>query len=55
MKLSMEEAQNLAKDIQFRNALSYKEGVRYALDYLREVYGEGIEETDIWKEYKEVK
>ncbi len=30
---------------------SFQEGVRYALDYLREVYGEGIEETDIWTDY----
>lgn len=30
---------------------SFEEGVRYALDYLHEVYGEGIEETDIWSEY----
>lgn len=30
---------------------SFQEGVRYALDYLREVYGEGIEETDIWADY----
>ena len=29
----------------------FEEGVKYALEYLREVYGEGIEETDIWKEY----
>jgi hypothetical protein len=51
MKLSMQETQALAKDIQRRNTQSYKEGVRYALDYLREVYGEGIEETDIWADY----
>jgi hypothetical protein len=30
---------------------SFGEGVRYALDYLHEVYGEGIEETDIWANY----
>lgn len=27
------------------------EGVRYALNNLREVYGEGLEETDLWNEY----
>ena len=30
---------------------AFDNGVKYALDYLREVYGEGIEETDIWAEY----
>lgn len=29
----------------------FKEGVRYALEELSAVYGEGIEETDIWAEY----
>lgn len=29
----------------------FKEGVRYALEELRSVYGEGVEETDIWAEY----
>ena len=28
----------------------FKEGVRYALDYLSDVY-EGIVETDLWAEY----
>ena len=27
------------------------EGVKYALNNLREVYGEGLEETDLWNEY----
>lgn len=31
---------------------AHAEGVRYALDYLREVYGVGIEYTSIWSEYK---
>ena len=34
----------------------FDEGVRYALTYLRdEVYGEGITETDLWKEFVEEK
>lgn len=39
------------KIISKMKAESFAEGVRYALEYLREVYGEGIEETDIWAEY----
>ena len=27
------------------------DGIEYALNELREVYGEGIEDTDIWAEY----
>lgn len=30
---------------------SFQEGARYVLEYLRDVYGEGIEETDIWADY----
>jgi len=31
---------------------AFKDGVRYALEYLRdEVYGDGVTETDIWKEH----
>jgi hypothetical protein len=30
---------------------AFQEGVRYALEYLRAVYGEGIEQTDIWADY----
>ena len=29
----------------------FDQGIMYALEYLREVYGEGIEETDIWKDH----
>ena len=32
-------------------AISYESGVKYALEELREVYGAGIEDTDIWAEY----
>jgi lysyl-tRNA synthetase class I len=35
---------------QYKSA-AFEKGVRYALDYLREVYGEGIEETDIWAQF----
>lgn len=30
---------------------AFKDGVRYALQYLEEVYGDGITETDLWKEF----
>lgn len=31
---------------------SFNEGARYVLEYLRnEVYGEGIEETDVWTDF----
>ena len=35
---------------QYKSA-AFEEGVKYALESLRDVYGEGIEETDIWAEY----
>jgi hypothetical protein len=31
--------------------LSFELGAKYVLTYLREVYGEGLEETDIWTDY----
>ena len=49
--MDMKEIQATATEMQKQSAMAYAEGVRYALDYLREVYGEGIEETDIWAEY----
>jgi len=30
---------------------AFADGVKYALEYLEEVYGEGIMETDIWNDY----
>lgn len=30
---------------------NFEMGVRYALEYLESVYGEGIQKTDIWSEY----
>jgi hypothetical protein len=30
---------------------SFQEGARYVLEYLHDVYGEGIEETDVWADY----
>jgi hypothetical protein len=39
------------KDKQMNDSEKFKEGVRYALEELRSVYGEGVEETDIWAEY----
>jgi hypothetical protein len=29
----------------------FRDGVRYALDRLQEVFGEEVTETDVWKEY----
>ena len=31
--------------------LAYEQGVKDALNELSEVYGDGIEETDLWNEY----
>jgi hypothetical protein len=31
--------------------IAYEEGIVSALNELREVYGEGIEETNLWNEY----
>lgn len=30
---------------------AYEEGARDAIGWLEEVYGDGIHETDVWKEY----
>lgn len=30
---------------------AFNKGVKTALNELRDVYGEGIEETDLWNEY----
>lgn len=30
---------------------AFRDGVRYALDYLKDVFGEEVAETDIWSEY----
>jgi hypothetical protein len=49
--MDMKEIQATATEMQKQCGMAYEEGIRYALDYLREVYGAGIEETDIWKEY----
>ena len=49
--MNMQEIQATAAELQKQTAMAYAEGVRYALDYLREVYGEGIEQTDIWAEF----
>jgi hypothetical protein len=49
--MNMKETQAIATEMQKQSAMAYEEGIRYALDYLSEVYGEGIEETDIWQEY----
>jgi hypothetical protein len=54
--MDMKEIQANAAEMRKQSTMAYAEGVRYALNYLRdEVYGEGIEETDIWAEYMEAK
>ena len=50
-KMDMKEIQSTAELMQKECAKAYAEGVRNTLEELREVYGEGIEETDIWSEY----
>ena len=30
---------------------AFIDGVKYALEYLEDVYGDGLMETDIWKDY----
>jgi hypothetical protein len=30
---------------------TFNDGVAFALETLKDVYGEGIEETDLWSEY----
>ena len=49
--MDMKETQAIAGEMQKQSVMAYEEGIRYARVYLREVYGEGIEETDIWAEY----
>jgi hypothetical protein len=53
--MDMKEIQANAAEMRKQSTMAYAEGVCYALDYLREVYGAGIEETDIWADYMEVK
>ena len=31
--------------------LAFEQGIQYALSNLSDVYGDGIEETDLWNEY----
>ena len=40
-------------DITKANAEGYEEGIRYALEYLSDLY-EGLDETDLWADYMEV-
>lgn len=49
--MDMKEIQANAAEMRKQSAMAHAEGIRYALYELREVYGEGIEETDIWAEY----
>jgi len=49
--MNMKETQETAELMQKECAKAYLSGVRNTLEELREVYGEGIEETDIWSEY----
>lgn len=49
--MNMKETQETAEFMQKECVKAYLSGVRNTLEELREVYGEGIEETDIWVEY----
>ena len=49
--MNMQEIQATAEAMQRDSQRAFDNGIRYALDYLREVYGAGIEETDIWADY----
>ena len=49
--MNIKEIQPIAELMQQECAKAYLSGVRNTLEELREVYGEGIEETDIWSEY----
>ena len=45
---------NIEQDNQELNANQrafFEQGIRYALSNLSEVYGEGLELTDLWNEY----
>ncbi len=37
--------------IQQVKGAAFIEGAKYVLEYLHDVYGEGLEETDIWADY----
>jgi hypothetical protein len=37
--------------LEMTKQLAYEQGVKDALNELSEVYGDGIEETDLWNEY----
>jgi uncharacterized membrane protein (DUF106 family) len=49
--MNMQETQLMAENMQKESAKAYKQGVADTLAELREVYGNGIEDTDIWAEY----
>lgn len=48
--MNMKETQLIAKVIQDECAKAYEDGIRYAIEYLSDLY-DGIEETDIYAEY----
>lgn len=48
MAMTMKEIQAVAEQLRNEAKMAYNQGVREALLELREVYGEGIELTDLW-------
>lgn len=45
----MDEYKN--KTIEQIETEAFRDGVRYALDYLKDVFGDEVAETDLWSEY----
>jgi len=39
------------KELNANQRAFFEQGISYALSQLREVYGEGLELTDLWNEY----
>jgi hypothetical protein len=48
----MQEIQLIAENMQKESTKAYEEGIRYALEYLSDLY-DGLDETDIWADYME--
>lgn len=48
--MNMKETQAIARVMQENIAIAHADGIRYAIEYLSDLY-DGIEETDIYAEY----
>jgi hypothetical protein len=51
MAMNLKEILETAAHLQKEKADAFQRGIIAALEELKEVYGAGIEETDLWKEY----